>query len=202
MRNIIAVVAVLVATSEAPAAQPVWDAEDLGGGGAEFRLGNGEGAAIILVCQGAGVSAGFEFPTFPGPGDSVSLRGLPGGERRNVTVAPVNDHVVRLTSGRGIEVLLGLLGGTPILDVRAGGTRASFQVFGSAPVVHQCLDRQDEELRAPGRWREVRRVRTREDRAEARERQALARERGAQAREPARERGAQAREPAREPAPE
>lgn len=191
MRKIIAVVAVLVAASEAPAAQPVWDAEDLGGGGAEFRLGNGEGAAIILVCQRAGVSAGFEFPASPEPGDSASLRGLPGGERRNVTVAPVNDHVFRLTSGRGIEVLLGLLGGPPILDVRAGGTRASFQVFGSAPVVHQCLERQDDE-----RWREVRRVRTEEDRAERREREALARERGAEAREPARERRAQAREPA------
>ena len=202
MRKIIAVAAVLVATSEAPAAQAVWNAEDLGGGGAEFRLGNGEGAAIILVCQRAGVSAGFEFPAFPEPGDSASLRGLPGGERQNVTVAPVNDHVFRLTSGRGIEVLLGLLGGPPILDVRAGGTRASFQVFGSAPVVHQCLDRQDEELRAPGRWREVRRVRNEEDRAERLERQALAREQGAQARGPARERRAQAREPVREPAPE
>lgn len=202
MRKIIAVAAVLVAASEAPAAQTVWDAEDLGGGGAEFRLGNDEGAAIILVCQRAGVTAGFEFPTLPGPADSASIRGLPGGDRQNVTVAPVSDHVFRLTSGRGIEALLQLLHGTPILDVRAGGTRASFQVFGSAPVVRQCLERQDEELRAPGRWREVRRVRTREDRAEARERQALARERGAQARGPARERRAQAREPAREPAPE
>jgi len=196
MRKIIAVAAVLVATSEAPAAQTVWDAEDLGAG-AEFRLGNDEGAAIILVCQRAGVSAGFEFPTLPGPADRASIRGLPGGERQNVTVAPVNGHVLRLTSGRGIEVLLQLLRGAPILDVRAGGTRASFQVFGSAPVVRQCLDRQDEELRDPGHWREVRRVRTDEDFAEARERQAEARERQAEAREP-RERQAQAREPAPE----
>ena len=67
MRRLIAVVAVLVAASGAPAAQVVWNAEDLGGGGAEFRLvTTSEGAAIILVCQRVGVSAGFEFPTFPG----------------------------------------------------------------------------------------------------------------------------------------
>ena len=71
MRKVIAVAAVLVATSEAPTAQAVWNAEDLGAGGAEFRLGNDEGAAIILVCQRAGVSAGFEFPAFPEPGDSA-----------------------------------------------------------------------------------------------------------------------------------
>lgn len=109
-------------------------------------------------------------------------------------MAPVNDHVLRLTSGRGLEGLLQLLQGAPILDVRAGGTRASFRVLGSAPVVRQCLERQDEELRDPGRWREVRRVRTDEDFAEARERLYEAREREAQARE--------RQDPAREPAPE
>ena len=197
MRKILAVVAVLVATSGAPAAQVVWDAEDLGADGAEFRLENGDGAAIILVCQRVGVGAGFEFPTAPEPADSASIRGLPGGERQNVTVAPLNDHVFRLTSGRGLEGLMQLLQGAPILDVRAGGTRASFRVFGSAPVVRQCLERQDEELRDPGRWREVRRVRTDEDLAEARERAAQARERAAQARE-RREREARAREPAPE----
>ena len=201
MRKIIAVVAVLVAASGAPAAQVVWDAEDLGGGGAEFRLGNAEGAAIVLVCQRAGVSAGFEFPTAPGPADSASIRGLPGGERQNVTIAPVNDHVLRLTSGRGLEGLLQLLQGAPILDVRAGGTRASFRVFGSAPVVRQCLERQDEELRDPGRWREVRRVRTDEDFAEARERLYEAREREARARE-RQDRARERQDPAREPAPE
>ena len=194
MRKIIIVVAVLVAAPEAPAAQAVWDTEDLGGGGAELRLGNGDGAAIILVCQRAGVSAGFEFPTLPGPADNASIRGFPGGERQSVTVAPVNDHVFRLTSGRGLEALLQLLQGPPFLDVRTGGTRASFQVLGSAPFVRECLERQDEELRAPGHWREVPQVRTDEDFAEARERQAQAREREAQTREQ--------QAPAREPAPE
>ena len=77
MRKIIAVAAVLLAASEASAAQALWNAEDLGTGGAEFRLGNGEGAALILVCQHVGVSAGFEFPTLPGPADSASIRGFP-----------------------------------------------------------------------------------------------------------------------------
>ena len=160
MRKIIAVVAVLVAAAAAPAAQAVWDVEDLGGGGAEFRLGNDDdGAGIILVCQRAGVSAGFEFSRSLDPAENASLRGLPGGELQNVVVAPVNDRVVRLTSGRGIEVLLRLLRDTPILYVRAGDAGASFAVFGSAPVVSECLGRQDEALRAPGRWREVPRVR-------------------------------------------
>ena len=199
MRKIIAVAAVLVATSEAPVAQAVWNAEDLAGGGTEFRLGNDEGAAIILVCQRGGVSAGFEFPTLAGPADGAAIRGLPGGGRQNVPVAPVNDHVFRLTSGRGLEALLQLLGGAPILDVRAGATRASFQVFGSAPVVRQCLDRQD-----PAYWGEGGRVLTADDRAELRERQARAREREDRERD-RRERETQERdrrEREREPAPE
>ena len=201
MRKVIALVAVLVAASEAPAAQAVWNAEDVGGG-AEFRLANDEGAAIILVCQRGGVSAGFEFPSLPGPADDASIRGLPGGDRQNVTVAPVNDHVFRLTSGRGLEALLRLLGGAPILDVRAGAARASFQVFGSAHIVRQCLQRQD-----PAHWPVARRARTDEEIAEARERQAMERERRERERE-RRERQAMERErreqerERREPAPE
>ena len=201
MKKIIVVVAVLVVAAEAPAAQAVWNAEDVGGG-AEFRLANDEGAAIILVCQRGGVSAGFEFPTLPGPTHGASIRGLPGGDRQNVTVAPVNDHVFRVTSGRGLEALLRLLRGAPILNVRAGATRASFQVFGSAHIVHQCLQRQDAAYLG-----EVRRVRTDEEIAEARERQALERERRERERE-RRERQALERErrgrerERREPAPE
>ena len=186
MRKVIAVVAVLVAAAATPAAQAVWNAEELRGGGAELRLGdNDEGAAIILVCDRFGVSAGFEFPRSLDPTESASIRGFPGGERQNVTVAPVNDRVVRLTSGHGIEVVLRLLRDTPHLHVRAGGDRVSFEVFGSAPVVRECLQRQEEGLRAPGRWREVQRVRTHEQLMEARERHAEAREQHAEAREPA-----------------
>ena len=143
--------AVALATAASPAAaQAVWDAEELGGGSAEFRLGNDEGAAIILVCQLGGVSAGFEFPGALEATESASIRGVPG-ERQNVAVAPVNERVVRLSTGRGIELLLRLLRSTANLYVRAGGARATFEVFGSAPLVTQCLERQDEAIPTPTR---------------------------------------------------
>ena len=145
-----AVVAALATVAAPAAAQAVWDARDIGGGGAEFRLGNGDGAAIILVCQLGGVSAGFEFPDALEAAERASIRGVPG-ERQNIAVAPVDDRVVRLTSGRGLEVLLRLLRSTANLYVRAGGARASFEVFGSAPLVTQCLERQDEAIRDPTR---------------------------------------------------
>ena len=150
MLKAIAAVVALAAAAAPAAAQAVWDATDLGGGGAEFRLGNDEGAAIILVCQLGGVSAGFEFPSVLEVTESASIRGVPG-ERQNISVAPVNDRMVRLTSGRGLESLLRLLRSTANLYVRAGGARASFEVFGSAPLVTQCLERQDEAIRDPTR---------------------------------------------------
>jgi len=149
LKAMAAVVALATAASPA-AAQAVWDAADLGGGGAEFRLGNDEGAAIILVCQLAGVSAGFEFPGALEATESASIRGVPG-ERQNVAVAPVNERVVRLSTGRGIELLLRLLRSTANLYVRAGGARTTFEVFGSAPLVTQCLERQDEAIPTPTR---------------------------------------------------
>lgn len=150
MLKTLATVTTLAITAAPAAAQAVWDARDLGGGSAEFRLGNDEGAAIILVCQLDGVSAGFEFPGALEATRSASIRGVPG-ERQNVAVAPVNDRVVRLTSGVGLEALLRLLGNTANLYVRAGGERASFEVFGSAPLVSQCLERQDEAIPLPTR---------------------------------------------------
>ena len=71
--------------------------------------------------------------------------------RQNIAIAPVSDRVVRLTTGRGLEVLLRLLRNTANLYVRAGGERTSFEVFGSAPVVSQCLERQDEAISNPTR---------------------------------------------------
>ncbi len=150
MLKAIAAVVALAAAAAPAAAQAVWDARDLGGGSAEFRLGNDEGAVIILVCQLGGISAGFEFPGSLDATESASIRGVPG-ERQNVAVAPVNDRVLRLTGGRGLETLLRLLRNTPNLYVRAGGERASFEVFGSAPVVSECLERQDEPIRDPTR---------------------------------------------------
>ncbi len=150
LKTIVAVVAALATPAAPAAAQAVWDARDLGGGSAEFRLGNDEGAAIILVCQLGGVSAGFEFPEALDAAESASIRGVPG-ERQNVAIAPVNDRVVRVTTGRGLEALLRLLRNTANLYVRAGGERTSFEVFGSAPVVSQCLERQDEAIPTPTR---------------------------------------------------
>ena len=150
MLRTLAAVAALATAAAPAAAQAVWDARDIGGGGAEFRLANGEGAAIILACQLGGVSAGFEFPEALDATGSASIRGVPG-ERQNIAIAPVSDRVVRLTTGRGLEVLLRLLGNTANLYVRAGGERTSFEVFGSAPVVTQCLERQDEAIRDPTR---------------------------------------------------
>ncbi len=150
MRRAVAVVLAIALPASPAAAQAVWDARDISGGGAEFRLGNVEGAAIILACQLGGVSAGFEFPEPLEVTGSASVRGVPG-ERQNIAVAPVNDHVIRVTTGRGIEVLLRLLQTTANLYVRAGGARANFAVFGSAPLVTQCLERQDEAIPDPTR---------------------------------------------------
>ena len=74
--------------------------------------------------------------------ENASIRGVPG-ERRNIAVAPVDDRMIRLTSSVGLQVLLRLLRSTANLYVRAGGQRASFEVSGSAPVVSECLERQD-----------------------------------------------------------
>ena len=150
MSRAVAVVLTMAIPAAPAAAQAVWDARELDGGGAEFRLGNDEGAAIILACQLGGVSAGFEFPEPLEATGSASVRGVPG-ERQNIAVAPVNDRVVRVTTGRGIEVFLRLLRTTANLYVRAGGARANFEVFGSAPLVTQCLERQDEAIRDPTR---------------------------------------------------
>ena len=133
---------VTLATTAAPAAaQAVWDARDLGGGSFEYRLGNDGGAAIILACHIDGVNARLKFPDVLEATESATIRGAPGGQQ-NIAVAAVNDRVVRVASGRGRDTLLGLLGNTPNLYVRAGGQRASFEVFGSAPVVMECLRRQ------------------------------------------------------------
>ena len=150
MSRAVAVVLTIAIHASPAAAQAVWDARELSGGGAEFRLGNDEGAAIILACQLGGVSAGFEFPEPLEATGSASVRGVPG-ERQNIAVAPVSDRVIRVTTGRGIEVLLRLLRTTANLFVRAGGARATFEVFGSAPLVTQCLERQDEAIRDPTR---------------------------------------------------
>ena len=137
----VAVAAVLAALAAPAAAQAVWDAEEVGAGHWEFRHGNDDGAEIWLVCRIDGVTAGFAFPELPDATDNASIRGVPG-ERQNVAVAPVNDRELRLTTTRGLEALLRMLRNAAAVNVRVGRERASFEVFGSAQIVSECLERQ------------------------------------------------------------
>ena len=141
MSRIFVVAAALAIPAAPTAAQAVWDAHELGAGRWQFRLGNDAGAAIVLVCEIDGVRASLEFPDALDATESGSIRGVPGG-RQNIAVAPMNDRAVRLTTTRGLEVLLRALRNTATVNVHVGGAGASFAVFGSAPVVSECLQRQ------------------------------------------------------------
>lgn len=143
MRKIIATVVVLVAVGTAPAgAQPAWETTDLGGGSAQFRLANDDGAALLLVCGLQGVNGGFEFAAPVDAAERATLRAVPG-ERQNVAVVPVSDRLFQLTGGRGIDTLLQMLRTTANLTVRLSGERAAFAVFGSDSIVSECLQRQE-----------------------------------------------------------
>lgn len=143
MRKIIATVVVLVAVGAAPAGgQPAWETTDLGGGSAQFRLANDDGAALLLVCGLQGVNGGFEFAAPVDAAERATLRAVPG-ERQNVAVVPVSDRLFQLTGGRGIDTLLQMLRTTANLTVRLSGERAAFAVFGSDSIVSECLQRQE-----------------------------------------------------------
>ena len=143
MRKIIATIVVLVAVGAAPAgAQPAWETTDLGGGSAQFRLANDDGAALLLVCGLQGVNGGFEFAAPVDAAERATLRAVPG-ERQNVAVVPVSDSLFQLTGGRGIDTLLQMLRTTANLTVRLSGERAAFAVFGSDSIVSECLQRQE-----------------------------------------------------------
>ena len=143
MRKTLATVVVLVAVGAAPAgAQPAWETTDLGGGSAQFRLANDDGAALLLVCGLQGVNGGFEFAAPVDAAERATLRAVPG-ERQNVAVVPVSDRLFQLTGGRGIDTLLQMLRTTANLTVRLSGERAAFAVFGSDSIVSECLQRQE-----------------------------------------------------------
>ena len=155
MRVTIAAMAVFgvlltVAAGLAGAQQERWDARDLPvDGGREFRLRNGEGAAIILQCLQQAVGAGFEFtePTELTT-QRVTVRGVPG-QQRNIAVQAVTDRVFRVASGPGRDFLLRTLSGSARILVRASGQREWFQVFGSETIVSQCYLQQDNDLSVP-----------------------------------------------------
>ena len=120
------------------AGQPQWAERALDDGATEFRLSNDEGASIILVCATQGLSAGFAFPTALEFTERASVRGIPG-ERQNIPVAPLGDRMLQIAGGRGLDFTLGLLREAANLSVRAGGARASFEVFGSGSTVAECV---------------------------------------------------------------
>lgn len=149
MTSIIAAAVLAASASAVGAAQAAWQTTDLGGGGAQYRLSNDEGASLLLRCEQGVVSAGFEFPAPVNARGRAVLRAIPG-ERRNVAVRPVGERLLQLTGGAALDAFLGLLSfpATARLQVRTGGEQASFAVFGSGSVVRECRVRQD---RAPGR---------------------------------------------------
>ena len=142
MTRIIAA-ALLAAVPAVAAAQAAWQTTDLGGGEAEYRLSNGEGASILLRCERGGVSAGFEFPGPVNATGRAFLRAIPG-RARNVAVKPVGERLLQLTGRVALDAFLRLLSlsTTVNLQVRAGGEQASFTVFRSDSIIQECRQRQ------------------------------------------------------------
>lgn len=150
----LAVIGVLGTAGASPAAgqQGRWEVRDLDGGGKEFQLLNGEGAAIILACRLQGMGAGFEFVEPIRPTQRAMVRGIPGA-RENVAVEPVNPYTVQVTGGRSLDFTLAMLRNASRLQVRASGEAVTFAVFGSATIVEQCLEQMED--RAAGMSRDT-----------------------------------------------
>jgi hypothetical protein len=150
----VAVLGVLMTFGAVPAAgqQELWEVCNLEGGGKEFQLLNGEGAAIILACRLQGMGAGFEFVEPIEPTQRAMVRGIPGA-RENVAVEPVSPYTVQVAGGRSLDFTLAMLRSASSLYVRASGQGASFKVFGSAAIVEQCLEQMED--RAAGMSRDT-----------------------------------------------
>ena len=157
MKRTIAAVVVLgvlmtVGAGTAVGQQDLWEVRDLEGGGKEFQLLNGEGAAIILACRLQGMGAGFEFVEPIEATQRAMVRGIPGG-RENVAVQPVSPYTVQVAGGRSLDFTLAMLRSASSLYVRASGQGASFKVFGSATIVEQCMEQMED--RAAGMSRDT-----------------------------------------------
>ncbi len=133
------------------AAQAQWDSRDLAGGGKEFQLRNDEGAVIILACLVNGQAAAFGFPEPIRPTERATVRGVPGG-RENVAVTPVNDRVLQIAGGRGLDFTFDLLRESTRISVRASGESTSFEVFGSTSIISECLNQEEDRIGAPRRF--------------------------------------------------
>ncbi|MBM63717.1 MAG: hypothetical protein CL484_12295 [Acidobacteria bacterium] len=143
-------VALLVVGVTPVAAQPQWSTQEFPNGQTEFRLRNDNGDSILLVCASQGLVAGFEFAEAIEPTDRAGVRGIPG-ERQNVSVSAVGDRILQLNGGRGLDFTLNTLRESATLELRAGDTRASFEVFGSASTVAECIEQLEDATQAPGR---------------------------------------------------
>ena len=150
----LAVFGVLATVGAAPAVgqQDLWEVRALAGGGKEFQLLNGEGAAIILACRLQGMGAGFEFVEPIAPTRRAMVRGIPGA-RQNVAVEAVSPYIVQVAGGRSLDFTLAMLRSASSLYVRASGQGASFKVFGSAAIVEQCVEQMED--RAAGMSRDT-----------------------------------------------
>ena len=148
---VVAVVGVLAGIGAAPAAgQAQWDSRDIAGGGKEFQLANDDGAVIILACMLNGQAAAFGFPEPIEPTERATVRGVPGG-RENVAVTAINDRVLQLAGGRGLNFTFDLLREATSLSVRASGENATFEVFGSNSIIIECLEQEEDRIGQPRR---------------------------------------------------
>ena len=150
----LAVLGVLATAGAVPAVgqQDRWQVRDLEGGGKEFQLLNDEGAVLILACRLQGMGAGFEFVEPIEPTQRAMVRGIPGA-RQNIVVEPVNPYTVQVAGGRSLDFTLAMLRSASSIYVRASGESASFAVFGSAPIVEQCVEQMED--RAAGMSRDT-----------------------------------------------
>ena len=150
-----AVLGVLASVGAVPAAgqQDRWQVRDLEGGGKEFQLPNDEGAVIILACRLQGMGAGFEFVEPIEPTQRAMVRGIPGA-RQNIAVEPVNPYTVQVAGGRSLDFTLAMLRSASSIYVRAAGESASFAVFGSAPIVEQCVEQMEDRAAGMSRSQE------------------------------------------------
>ena len=149
----VAVIGALATICAAPAAgQPQWDSRDLAGGGKEFQLSNEDGAVIILACLVNGQAAAFGFPEPIEPTERATVRGIPGG-RENIAVTPINDRVLQLAGGRGLDFTFDLLRESTSISVRASGESTVFEVFGSNSIISECLNQEEDRIGQPRRFR-------------------------------------------------
>ena len=107
---------------------------------------------IILACLVNGQAAAFGFPEPIEPTERAIVRGIPGG-RENVAVTPINDRVLQIAGGRGLDFTFDLLREATSISVRASGESTVFEVFGSNSIISECLNQEEDRIGQPRRLR-------------------------------------------------